>query len=80
MLRDIKRKFYSNFHLFLGILIGLYVSTLLSTPQCYHTDTIKEKNGATVTKVALHLDVSTPGQNISRRLVTAKKVKPIRPR
>lgn len=80
MFRDLKRKVYSNFHLFLGILIGLYISTLLSAPQCNVT---QQQNGAnSVTKVALRLDLSTPAHNnnVTRKSVTAKKTKPIRPR
>lgn len=77
MLRDLKRKVYGNFHVFLGILIGLYVSTLLSAPQC-RSDVLftLPKNGAGITK----LELNTPTYNISRKVDSSKKTKPIRPR
>lgn len=83
MFCHVRKKLNNNLHLLLGVLVGLYISTLLSTPQCHKdTNVIVNKNVAGSEKrfVPPNTEVNRQNVNFTRKLATAKKTKPIRPR
>lgn len=77
MFRIIRNIISSNLYLLIGLLIGLYVSSLISLPQCNKNQSIS----AADKKIALNLFSSnTSIRTATKKATSSQKVKPIRPR
>lgn len=77
MIRTAKKVISSNLYLIIGLLIGLYVSSLISLPQCKENDSVYIAEQ----KEALNLFTSnTSIKTVTKKATSSKKPKPVRPR
>lgn len=81
MFRTTRKVISSNLYLLIGLLIGLYISSLLSLPQC-NTNTNESTNIAEQRVVLNLLDgnSNTSVKTVTKKATSSKKPKPVRPR